>query len=329
MQKPILISGIQPTGKLHLGNYLGALKNFVDLQNSGTYECYFFIADLHSLTENFDPAGKPKQILDLAADFLAAGINPQKSVIFIQSQIPAHAELTVILNNFTPFGELCRMTQFKEKSESQPQNINVGLFDYPVLMTADILLYDAESVPVGEDQLQHLELTRTLARKFNGKFGKTFIEPKPILTEAPRLMNLDNPHKKMSKSRLAGCLFLDDSPAQIRAKIKTAVTDSGKDIKYDGKNKPAISNLMLIYSAMSGKIPKEIEKEFAGRGYAEFKKALTELIVSKLALFQKRKKELSKDPTKIKKILSIGQKVADGVASKKLLEVKKKIGLIL
>ncbi|MEK7086816.1 MAG: tryptophan--tRNA ligase, partial [Patescibacteria group bacterium] len=233
MQKPILISGIQPTGKLHLGNYLGVLKNFVELQNSGKYECYFFIADLHSLTENFDPAEKPKQILDLATDYLAAGLDPKKSIIFIQSQIPTHSELTWILNAITPMGELNRMTQFKEKSEIAPKNVNVGLFDYPVLMAADVLLYDTQFVPVGDDQLQHLELTRTLARKFNGKFGKTFIEPKALLTETPRLMSLDEPKKKMSKSRPTGCLFIDDSPSTIRAKIKTAVTDSGKEIKYD------------------------------------------------------------------------------------------------
>ncbi len=327
--KPVLVSGIQPTGKLHLGNYLGALKNFVDLQNSEKYECYFFIADLHSLTENFDPAEKSKQILDLAADFLAAGLAPKKSVIFIQSQIPAHLELTWILNTIAPMGELERMTQFKEKSGVALQNINVGLFDYPVLMAADILLYDTQFVPVGDDQIQHLELARTLARKFNAKFGKTFLEPKALLTLTPRIMSLDNPKKKMSKSRPAGCLFLDDSPAQIRAKIKTAVTDSGKEIKFDTEKKPAISNLMMIFSAMSEKTPKTIEKEFEGKGYAEFKKELAELIVSKLALSQKKKKEILKDASKTKKILSVGQKVADVVASKKIKEVENKIGLVI
>ena len=353
--RPVLISGIQPTGKLHLGNYLGALKNFVDLQNSGKYECYFFIADLHSLTESasgrIDPAEKSKQILDLAADYLAAGLNPKKSTIFIQSQIPAHAELTWILNTITPMGELRRMTQFKNKLGfeikmslefgikgtdtyfSQKQNLleaktNLGLFAYPTLMASDILLYDTQFVPVGDDQLQHLEFARTLARKFNGKFGKTFLEPKALLTLTPRIMSLDEPTKKMSKSRPAGCLFIEDSPNTIREKIKTAVTDSGKEIKYDTEKKPAISNLMLIYSAMSEKTPKEIEKEFDGKNYAEFKNDLAELIISKLALFQKKKKELSKEPAKIKKILNIGQKVAEGVASKKITEVKKRIGLI-
>lgn len=329
MQKPILISGIQPTGKLHIGNYLGALKNFVELQNSGKYECYFFIADLHALTENFDPAEKPKQILDLAANYLAAGLDPKKSIIFVQSQILAHAELAWILNTIAPMGELNRMTQFKEKSEIAPKNVNVGLFDYPVLMAADVLLYDTQFVPVGDDQLQHLELTRTLARKFNGKFGKTFIEPEAILTEVPHIMSLDNPHKKMSKSLPAGCLFLDDSPAQIKTKIKTAVTDSGKEIKFDAEKKPAVSNLIMIYAAISGRTPKIIEKEFENKGYAEFKNGLAEVIINSLVPFQRKKKEILRDTAKIKKILSIGQKVADGVANKKLLETKKKIGLVL
>lgn len=325
--KPVLISGIQPTGKLHLGNYLGALKNFVELQNSGKYQCCFFIADLHSLTEDFNAKEKPKQILDLTADYLAAGINPKKSVIFVQSAIPAHAELAVILNNFTPFGELRRMTQFKEKSESAPQNINVGLFTYPVLMAADILLYDATFVPVGEDQLQHLELTRTLARKFNAKFGKTFTEPKPILTETERLMSLDMPTKKMSKSRPAGCLFLDDSPAVIKEKIMRAMTDSGKEIKYDKKNKPGLSNLLLIYSALSGKSLKTIEKIYEGRGYAEFKKKLAETVIKALTPFQKKKKKIAGKPALLRKTLSTGNKKALIVAAKKILEIKKKIGL--
>ncbi len=301
--KPILISGVQPTGKLHIGKYLGALKNFVALQNSGKYQCYFFIADLHSLTEDFEPKNKPAQVLNLVFDFLAAGINPKKSTIFIQSQIPAHSELAWILNTITPIGELERMTQFKDKiaqiksekdgymisyndkdegelertypeiyeriSQSPP---NFGLVGYPVLMAADIILYDAQFVPVGEDQLQHLEFTRTIARKFNHKFGRTFIEPRPLLTTVPRLMSLNDPHKKMSKSSPSGCLFLDDSAQVIREKIKRAVTDSGKEVKYDPKNKPAISNLMKIYEALAGKTIKEIEATFKNKGYGEFKK---------------------------------------------------------
>lgn len=383
MKKPVLISGVQPTGKLHIGNYLGAIKNFVELQNSGKYQCYFFIADLHSLTEDFNPKEKPKQILDLAADFLASGLNPKKSTIFVQSQISAHSELAWILNTITPKRELERMTQFKEKSgiieelekikneverlakderfinqakkdikemevpvrlswliTSRLRNyaekmygkglndINVGLLDYPVLMAADILLYKPEAVPVGDDQVQHLEFTRTLARKFNSRFGKTFIEPRAILTEVPRLMSLDNPTKKMSKSQPAGCLFMDDSPEIMRQKIKSAVTDSGKDVKYDEKNKPAVSNLMLIYHVLSGKSLKDIEKKYKGKGYADFKKDLAEVVINYFKSFQKKKKELSKNYSNILKNIRIGNKKADAVASKKLLEVKKKIGLL-
>ncbi len=349
--KPILISGIQPTGKLHIGNYLGALKNFVDLQNSGKYQCYFFIADLHSLTEDFNPKEKPIQVFDLALNYLAAGIDPIKSTVFLQSQISAHSELMWILNTITPMGELSRMTQFKNKAKTLPKIktsygemyadkgslifdedstviANIGLFDYPVLQAADILLYNAQFVPVGDDQLQHLEFARTLARKFNNKFGKTFIEPKPLLTEIPRLMSLDDSTKKMSKSRPAGCLFMDDSPEIIREKIKKAVTDSGSEIKYDLENKPAISNLIEIYQAMSGDSVKNIEKQYKGRGYGDFKKDLTEIITAYLAPFQKTKKRLKAQPQKIIKILEAGAAKARIATQKTMEEVKKKIGLI-
>lgn len=326
--KPILISGIQPSGKLHIGNYLGALKNFVDLQNTGRYQCYFFIADLHSLTEDFNPKEKPAQVFDLALNYLAAGIDPKKSTIFIQSQAPAHSELAWIFNTLTPFGELSRMTQFKEKSTIQKRNINVGLFDYPALQAADILIYKTEFVPVGDDQLQHLEFTRTLARKFNNKFGNVFPEPKPLLTETPRLMSLDDPTKKMSKSRPTGCLFLDDSPEIIRAKIKKAVTDSGSEIKYDPKNKPAISNLMKIYQAMAGQSIKNIEKKYKNNGYGDFKKDLTEVIAAHFAPFQKTKKRLKARPQKIMKILAAGAVKAGFAAQATIEEVKKRIGLI-
>jgi len=325
MAKPTLISGIQPTGKLHLGNYLGALKNFVELQNSGKYHCYFFIADLHSLTENFNRREKSKQILDLAADYLAAGI--KNSVIFQQSEIPAHAELGWIFETVAPLGEMERMTQFKTKSESQKQNINIGLLAYPALMAADIVLYNASVVPVGHDQLQHLELARTLVRKFNNKFGKTFVEPKPIFTKIPRLMSLDQPDKKMSKSRPAGCLFMDDSPAVIREKLRRATTDSGREIKYDEKLKPGVSNLLLIYSELSGKSVSAVEKAYAGKGYAEFKKDLAEVIIGALRPFQERKRKLK--PAEIKKALASGNKKATKVSSRKIAEVKKKIGLLI
>ncbi len=344
MSKPILISGIQPTGKLHIGNYLGALKNFVDLQNSGRYKCYFFVADLHSITENYNPKEKPGQVLNLVLDYLSAGLSAEKSIIFIQSKIPAHSETAWILNTVTPFGELKRMTQFKDKSEHQRENINIGLFDYPVLMAADILLYGAEFVPVGEDQLQHLELTRTLARRFNKKFpparqshsggpdgragGKVFLEPKPLLTETPKIMSLDNPNKKMSKSMPEGCLFLDDSPQIIAEKIKQAVTDSGKEIKYQSESKPAISNLLRIYKNLSGLPMKKIEKKYENKSYGQFKKDLSLVIIDYFMVFQKKKKLLSKNIKKIEKLMAAGNKKAEIVANKKMEEVKKATGLI-
>lgn len=326
-KKPILISGIQPSGRLHLGNYLGGLKNFVELQNSNRYQCYFFIADLHSLTENYNPQKKQDQIFNLMADYLAIGLDPKKSVIFLQSQVPAHSELAWILNTITPIGELQRMTQFKNKSEKQEENINVGLFDYPVLMAADILLYDAQYVPVGDDQLQHLELTRTLVRKFNSRFGETFIEPKAILTNVSRLMSLDNPQKKMSKSDPASCLFIDDSPEEIKEKIKKAVTDSGSEIKLDRQKKPAISNLIDIYSNLTGISPEKIEIKFKNKGYIDFKLDLANVISNYFSSYRKKKAELLKNPTFLKKLIKNGSEKAAKVASAKLLEVKEKIGI--
>jgi len=323
--KPILVSGIQPTGKLHLGNYLGALKNFVELQNSGVYDCFFFIADLHSLTENYTPKEKKEQISDLFLTYLTAGLDPKKSVLFQQSAIAEHSELSWILNTITPFGELRRMTQFKDKSENESENTNVGLFDYPVLMAADILIYNASVVPVGDDQLQHLEFTRTLARKFNSKFGKTFFEPKPLLTSVPRLMSLDDPEKKMSKSRPEGCLFIDDEPNTIRKKIQRAVTDSESTIEYNPEKRLGISNLVLIYSAIENKTPKEIVSIYKGKGYADFKRDLADKLIETFTPFQEKKKELKKKG--IETILEEGNEKAKKHASKSYEAIKKKIGL--
>ncbi|MEK7624390.1 MAG: tryptophan--tRNA ligase [Patescibacteria group bacterium] len=345
MTKPILISGIQPTGKLHLGNYLGALKNFVELQNSGKYDCYFFIADFHALTENPEAKNLSVNIINLAVDFLTAGLDPKKSTIFVQSQIQPLQELKWILSTLTPASELMRMTAFKEKM-LQPlkplegeeitkdkldeiiEKSNFGLAEYPILMAADILLYDARFVPVGEDQLQHLELARTLVRKFNSRFGKTFIEPKAILTEVSRLMSLDDPTKKMSKSRPAGCLFLDDSPKNIQEKLARAVTDSGREIKYDIKNKPAISNLLTIYSALTEKPIKTLEEKYVGKGYAEFKKDLAGVIINSFKPFQAKKREIKAQGLKLKTILNAGSKKAQKQARVKIQEVKKKVGLV-
>ncbi|MEK9173235.1 MAG: tryptophan--tRNA ligase [Patescibacteria group bacterium] len=327
--KPRLLSGIQPSGRLHLGNYLGALKNFVDLQNSGKYECYFFIADLHSLTEEFDPQKKARQILELTADFLAAGLDPKKSAIFQQSQIPAHPELAFILNTLTPMGELQRMTQYKEKSGDEKEITNVGLFDYPVLMAADIILYDAKFVPTGDDQDQHLELTRTLVRKFNSKFGKTFVEPQGLHTEIPRVMSLGDPTKKMSKSKPETCLFLDDSPEIMESKIKRAVTDSGNEIKFNPETKPAISNLLKICGSLSGKNIQKLEREFVGKTYSEFKSSLVKLAVDYFADYRKKKKSLLSKSSALKNILNSGSTQASKIAGKKMSEVRKKIGLFV
>jgi len=328
MAKPILVSGIQPTGRLHIGNYLGALKNFVELQNSGKYRCYFFIADLHALTENPDVKELNKNITGLTSDFLAIGLDPKKSVIFQQSQIPAHSELNWILESISSIGELRRMTQFKAKSEGEKESANVGLLTYPVLQSADVLLYDARFVPVGDDQLQHLELIRTLARKFNNKFGRMFIEPQPLLTKTPRVMSLTDPAKKMSKSQPEGCLFIDDQPEALKRKIARATTDSGSEIKHSRENKPGISNLLEIYSSLTDEPVAKIEKRFAGKGYGEFKKSLVETISNYFADFRKKKIKLITNNSKLITILNAGSKKASVKASAKIKEVKKKVGLI-
>lgn len=329
MPKPFILSGIQPTGKLHIGNYLGALKNFVGLQNSNKYHVLFMVADLHALTEDYDPRQMPSQILDLVTDYLAAGLDPKRSIIFQQSQVPAHSELTWILNTITPVGELERMTQFKDKAARQAANVNAGLFDYPVLMAVDILLYSPKFVPVGDDQAQHLELTRTIARKFNNRFGKTFIEPKILLTHTPRVMSLKDPKKKMSKSEPVGCIFLDDSPEVIQDKLRSAVTDSGSAIFYDPENKPAISNLLEMYAAFSGREVSEVQAEFVSTSYSAFKIALADLIANHFAEFRKKKKLLLAKPAILKKVLAEGSAQANKIAEKKMREVKKRIGIAI
>jgi tryptophanyl-tRNA synthetase len=324
--KPTLVSGMQPTGRLHVGNYLGALKNFVDLQNSGKYQCYFFLADLHALTEGPAPKELAANILHLAADYLAAGLDPKKSFIYQQSLIPAHTELAWVLSGITPMGELERMTQYKDKAARQVANVNVGLFTYPVLMAADIILYGAKVVPVGDDQLQHLELTRTVARKFNARFGNTFFEPEGLLTKTPRVMSLKDPRKKMSKSDPDGCLFIDDSPEEIKRKLARAVTDSGSEISYDPEKKPGLSNLLEIYGALTGKDPRGVAGDFKGRQYSDLKRNLAELIAGNFEKFRIKKTALLTKPAKIRKILSMGSKEAMVVADKKMAEVKKKVG---
>ncbi|MFN3301614.1 MAG: tryptophan--tRNA ligase [Patescibacteria group bacterium] len=322
-----VFSGMRPTGKLHLGNYLGALKNWVELQKK--YECLFCIVDYHAITTPFKPKEMKKNILELAKNYLAVGIDPKKSIIFVQSHLPEHTELTWILNTLTPIGELKRMTQFKEKSKEHPQYVNMGLLDYPVLMAADILLYKAELIPVGEDQIQHVELTRTIARRFNKIFGQTFPEPKVLLTEAPRVMSLTDPTKKMSKTGKEG-IALTDPPEIIWKKLSIAVTDPSR-VRRTDPGEPKKCNLYTLHQSFSDeKIKKEVAKKCrnAEFGCLDCKKILAENIAKELEPFRKKYIELSKNEEQVWQILEEGAKLAKKIATETLTEVKKKIGLI-
>jgi len=326
--KQRIFSGIQPSGNLHLGNYLGAIKNWVKLQDS--YDSIFCVVDMHAITVPQDPEKLRQKTLEVAKIYLASGIDPKKCALFIQSHVPEHAELAWILNTIAKIPELERMTQYKDKTQKVgKESSSVGLFDYPVLMAADILLYDTNLVPVGEDQLQHIEITRTLAERFNKKFGETFIVPEArIVKEGMRIMGLDDPSKKMSKSASSeyNYIALSDDEETIRRKIKKAVTDSGSEIVYND-SKPALKNLIHIYSLLSEKPVKEIEKEYAGKGYADFKNGLAEMVVSFMKPLQEKIKSL--DDEKVLKILESGAQKVRPLAKKKLDEVKKKIGFIL
>lgn len=328
MTKKIIFSGIQPTGEIHIGNYLGAIKNWAELQDN--YDCFFSIVDLHAMTIPYDAKKFQKAIYDTALYSIAAGLNPEKCTLFIQSQIKEHSELAWILDTITPLGELERMTQFKEKAKEQKKEVNAGLLTYPVLQAADILLYKTNFVPVGKDQEQHIELGRTLARKFNSRFGQVFKEPKTLIPKTgAKIMSLQDPSKKMSKSHgQDSYIALFDSENEIRRKIKIAVTDSGKEIKDDKKNKPAISNLLTIYRLFSEKPIKEIEKKYQGKGYAEFKNDLAEVIIKYLKPLRQRREKLAKNPIYIKDILEQGRKKAQKIASQTMAEVKKKTGLL-
>lgn len=325
--KPVIVSGLKPSGELHIGNYLGMLKQAVELQNSNKYRCFYFIADYHALTQRYKPQEKAEEIYKMAVDALAMGLDPKKSIIFIQSHVSEHANLAWIFNTITPVGKLQGMIEYKEKI-SEGQIPNAGLLDYPVLMAADILLYKAEFVPMGEDQRQHVELAREVARTFNDRFGKTLKEPKAIYTKSMRIMSLDNPLKKMSKSLPAGCLYLVDSPEIIKEKIKRAVTDSFTTIEYDPLRRPAISNLVLIYSEFSGLPISEVVKRFKNTGYGKFKEDLAETIIKILKPFQEKRAKLIKNRRLIMKILAEGTKKAKPIAEKTMKEVAQKTGLI-
>lgn len=323
-----IFSGIRPTGELHIGNYLGAIKQWIDLQKEN--ECLFCIVDLHAITTPFQPENLQKNILELAIAYLAAGLDPEKCTLFVQSQIKEHVELAWILGTITPLAELKRMTQFKEKSKKHPDYVNAGLLNYPLLMAADILLYQAELVPVGVDQRQHVELTREIARRFNKKFGPVFKEPKALLPKVgEKIMSLQNPKKKMSKTDdPRGCIGLFEEPEEIKKKIMVAVTDSGKKIKYDPTRKPGISNLLVIYSLFSGKSIEEVEGKFKDGGYQNFKKSLAELLINSLEPFRKKRNELLTREVYIKEILEQGRKKAQVIAQSTMQGVKKKMGLI-
>lgn len=325
--KKRVFSGIQPSGNLHIGNYLGALKNWVKVQDN--FDNVFCIVDLHAITVPQDPKVLKQKIREVAGIYFAAGIEPKKSIVFVQSAVSAHAELAWILNCFTPVGWLGRMTQFKEKSGSQKENVSAGLFDYPVLMAADILLYDTDEVPVGEDQKQHVEITRDIAGRFNSIYGETFRLPKPVIPPAgARVMDLVEPTRKMSKSddRLGHTVNLLASADEIRSAIMGATTDSLKQIVFD-QNRPGIYNLLEIYEGATGLSRQEIENQFAGAGYGEFKKELAEKVVAFLEPFQKRYQALAKDSGSIDALLARGANQAKVIAEKKLAEVKNKVGL--
>jgi tryptophanyl-tRNA synthetase len=322
-----IFSGIRPTGGLHIGNYLGALKQWIALQDKN--ECVFCIVDLHAITTPYDPKKLQKNVLEATAIYLAAGINPEKSIIFVQSEVKEHAELAWLLGTITPMGELSRMTQFKEKSKQHEDYINAGLFNYPVLMAADILLYKGQAVPVGKDQEQHVELARTIAKKFNQKFGKVFPEPETILPKVgAKIMSLTNPKRKMSKSDdPKSCISLFDSPEDIQKKIMSAETDSGKEVTYNVTKKPGISNLLTIYSLITDKTTQAIEKEFKGKGYGDFKKSLAQVLIDYLEPFRRKQKELQTRDVYVKDIINKGAARARIIAQSTMQEVREKMGL--
>ena len=326
-----MLSGIKPTGKLTLGNYIGAIRNFLKYQDE--YEMFVFIANLHSITVPQDKLELKKNTYDLAALYLACGLDPEKTTLFLQTDVPEHANLGFVMTCHTYMGELNRMTQYKDKVQKlEDQSIGVGLFTYPTLMAADILLYDPQYIPVGHDQKQHVELTRDLANRFNNRHGETFVVPQPLVAKTgARIMSLSNPTKKMSKSddpTDKGCIYLLDDPKVARKKIMSAVTDTGMEIKYDVENKPGISNLMTIMSCLTDTSLEDIEQKYVGCNYGTFKKDLADIIENFLVDLQAKYKEIC-DQKIVNKILEEGAQKARRIAYKKLMKVYKKLGLTL
>jgi tryptophanyl-tRNA synthetase len=326
--KPRVFSGIQPSGKLTLGNYLGAIRNWVLTQDAR--DNVFCVVNQHAITVRQDPAELRRNTREVAAAFLAAGLSPEKSVIFVQSDVPEHTELQWVLNTITYYGELHRMTQFKDKTAKMRQEaISAGLLNYPILMAADILLYDTDEVPVGEDQKQHVELARDIAARFNHHFGPTFVVPKPVIAKTgARIMALDDPTKKMAKSsRNAGSyILLSDEPDAIARKIRRAVTDSGTEVVYQPEEKPALANLLTIFSLMSGESIKALESRFAGKGYGDFKKELADVVIAGLAPLQERMRAFEEDPASLSAILDDGARRAHAIARPVMDRVNARIG---
>ena len=330
--KKIMLSGIKPSGDLTLGSYLGAIKNWAE--RAEQYDCYYFMADLHALTTRQNPADLRRRTLEQLAQYVACGLDPEKNTLFIQSHVPAHAELGWILNCYTMFGELSRMTQFKDKSKKNADNINGGLFTYPALMAADILLYQPDYVPVGDDQKQHVELTRDVAHRFNNLYGDVFKIPEPYIPKVgARVMDLLDPTSKMSKSDDIGNgrVVLMDKPEDILRKFKRAVTDSDTDehcVRYDPDAKPGVANLMQIYAACTGRSFEAIESEFTGQGYGAFKKAVGEAVVEMLRPIREEAQRIMKDKGYLETLCKNGAEKASYIAGKTLRKVYKKVGLV-
>ena len=327
--KKVIFSGIQPSGALHLGNYLGALRNWVAMQDE--YNCVYCVVDEHAITVRQDPAALRRQTIELFAQLVACGIDPEKSILFIQSHVPAHAELAWVLNCYTMFGELSRMTQFKDKSARHADNVNAGLFTYPSLMAADIVLYQADLVPVGEDQKQHVELTRNIVQRFNGVYGDVFTMPEAYIPKVgARVMSLNQPENKMSKSIPEGCVYLMDSPDEIMRKFKRAITDSDTErcVRYDRANKPGVATLIDIYAAVTGKSYEAIEAEFEGKGYGAFKPAVGEAVVELFRPIRERTEELLADKAQLQQLYRAGAEKASAIAGRTLRKVYKKVGFL-
>ncbi|MBO4501580.1 MAG: tryptophan--tRNA ligase, partial [Clostridia bacterium] len=312
--RPRILSGIKPTGELTLGSYIGAIKNWVSLQDE--YDCLYMLADMHAITVRHDPAVLRRRTLEQLAQYIACGLDPEKNVLFIQSHVPAHAELAWVLNCYTMVGELNRMTQFKDKAAKHTENINAGLYDYPVLMASDILLYQTDLVPVGEDQKQHVELCRDIANRFNGVYGDVLKIPEPFIPKVgARIMSLDDPSSKMSKSEESnGSVLIMDEPNVIKAKFRRAVTDSETCVRYDPENKKGVSNLMTIYASCTGLTYEQIENEFAGRGYGDFKQAVGDAVVETLRPIREEARRLLNDKAYLNDVLTKGAESASRLA---------------